>query len=113
VTGPAVPISADSVAEIEHRLYAGPGITALDCAHLIAGWRAAVAVADDLAIALHHCSAFLPLFLSEHGEEGRKLQRALAVHEQEQIAMKAYCDLTQTRRPDLTDRTVTPKDVHD
>lgn len=79
---------------------------------LIAALRASRAVADDLAIALHHCSAFLPLFLSEHGEEGRKLRRALAVHEQVDIAMGAYCDLTGTHRPDLTNRTVT-KDVHD
>ena len=69
-------------------------------------------IANDLAIALHHCSVYLPLFLSEHGEEGRKLRRALAVHEQVDAALGAYCDLTGTRRQDLNDRTVT-KEVHD
>ena len=65
-----------------------------------------VTVAEDLAIALHHCSVYLPLFI----EDGRRLDRALAVNEQVQTAMAAYCDLTGTRRQDLNDRTVSPKD---
>lgn len=65
------------------------------------------AVADNLAVALHQCAAFLPLFLSEHGEEGRKLQRALDVNVQVDAAMATYCVVTETRRQALNGRTVT------
>lgn len=66
------------------------------------------AVADNLAVALHHCSMFLPLLASP----GPRLDNAIAVAAQVQIAMDAYCTLTGTRRQELTDRTVT-KDAID
>lgn len=63
------------------------------------------AVADDLAIALHQCAAFLPPLLN--GEEGRKkLDRALDVNNQVDAALSAYCVVTETRRQALNNRTV-------
>lgn len=42
---------------------------------------------DELAMALHQCSVYLPLFISD----GPRLERAIVVHDRVQAALKAYC----------------------
>ena len=58
-----------------------------DVPRLIADLRASRARADELAMALHQCSDYLPLFI----EDGPKLRRAQVIHERVQAALKAYC----------------------
>lgn len=52
---------------------------------------------DGLAKALHKCEAYLPLFI----EDGPKLRGAIAVHDQTQEALEAYCELVGIDRQEL------------
>ena len=78
------------------------GPDAADVLRLIADLRANRAMTAELAMALHQCSDYLPLFI----EDGPRLERAQVVHERVQAALKAYCDGAGITRQELHRRAV-------
>jgi hypothetical protein len=56
-------------------------------------------IAHELALALHRCSSFLPLFINE----GPKLRSAIAVNARVEEALRSYCTYAGIRRQDLNE----------